>query len=55
LDILNWLTSGAPAARLIREELTVIVIPMYNPDGAEFVTAQRTEGQPGLRDAELQP
>lgn len=35
LQILDHLASGAPEARLIRERMTVIVIPMYNPDGAE--------------------
>ncbi len=35
LQILDYLTGGSPTARLIRENLTVIVIPMYNPDGAE--------------------
>ena len=44
LQVLDWLTSGDPAARFIREKLTVIVIPMYNPDGAEFVTASGLRG-----------
>lgn len=35
LQILKHLTSGDPDARRIREQLTVVVIPMYNPDGAE--------------------
>lgn len=35
LQVLKRLASGAPVAKLIREELTVLVIPMYNPDGAE--------------------
>lgn len=35
LHMLKYLTSGAPDAKLIRENLTVVVIPMYNPDGAE--------------------
>jgi hypothetical protein len=35
LQILDHLAGGSPAARLIREKLTVVVIPMYNPDGAE--------------------
>jgi len=35
LQILDQLASGSPAARRIRENLTVVVIPMYNPDGAE--------------------
>jgi hypothetical protein len=35
LQILDHLASGSPAARLIRQNLTVVVIPMYNPDGAE--------------------
>jgi hypothetical protein len=44
LAILKWLTSGHPDAKLIRENLTVIVIPMYNPDGAEFLTASGLRG-----------
>lgn len=35
LQMLDHLASGAPQARLIRDNLTVLVIPMYNPDGAE--------------------
>ncbi|MGH3116056.1 MAG: M14 family zinc carboxypeptidase [Streptomyces sp.] len=35
LQILGLLASGNPDAKQIREEMTVIVIPMYNPDGAE--------------------
>jgi murein tripeptide amidase MpaA len=35
LQILDYLTGGSPTARLIRDNLTVVVIPMYNPDGAE--------------------
>jgi hypothetical protein len=35
LQILDYLTGGSTTARLIRENLTVVVIPMYNPDGAE--------------------
>jgi hypothetical protein len=46
IRLLDWLRSGHPDARLIREELTVVVIPMYNPDGAEFVPAS---GIPGIR------
>ncbi|HEU4540438.1 MAG TPA: M14 family zinc carboxypeptidase [Jiangellaceae bacterium] len=42
LQILDHLTTGDPAAQLIRENLTVIVIPMYNPDGAEANIRQST-------------
>jgi hypothetical protein len=42
LQILDHLASGDPGARLIRERLTVIVIPMYNPDGAEANIRQST-------------
>lgn len=42
LQVLNHLASGSPAARTIRENLTVVVIPMYNPDGAEENIRQST-------------
>ena len=42
LQILNLLASGNPAAKLIRDKLTVVVIPMYNPDGAEANIRQST-------------
>jgi hypothetical protein len=42
LQILDHLASGSPTAKLIRESLTVIVIPMYNPDGAEANIRQST-------------
>ena len=41
-QILDHLASGDPQARLIREQLTVVVIPMYNPDGAEANIRQST-------------
>ena len=44
LQLLDWLRSGHPDARMIRDELTVIVIPMYNPDGAGFLTASGIRG-----------
>lgn len=42
LQILGHLASDSPVARLIREHLTVVVIPMYNPDGAEANIRQST-------------
>ena len=42
LQILDHLASGDPTARLIRDQLTVAVIPMYNPDGAEANIRQST-------------
>ena len=42
LQVLDHLGSGDPGARLIREQLTVVVIPMYNPDGAEANIRQST-------------
>ena len=42
LQILDHLASGDPQARLIRDQLTVVVIPMYNPDGAESNIRQST-------------
>ena len=43
LQILKYLaSSGSPDARRIRDRLTVIVIPMYNPDGATANIRQST-------------
>jgi hypothetical protein len=42
LQILDKLASGAQWARSIRENLTVVVVPMYNPDGAEANIRQST-------------
>jgi Zinc carboxypeptidase len=42
LQILDQLAGDSPAARLIRQNLTVVVIPMYNPDGAEANIRQST-------------
>ena len=43
LQILRFLgSSGGPEASLIRDRLTVIVIPMYNPDGATANIRQST-------------
>jgi hypothetical protein len=43
LQVLKYLAgSGSAEARLIREQLTVIVIPMYNPDGATANIRQST-------------
>ena len=42
LQILDLLDSGNPTAQLIRENLTVVVVPMYNPDGAEANIRQST-------------
>lgn len=43
LQILRYLgSSGSPEASLIRDRLTVIVIPMYNPDGATANIRQST-------------
>jgi len=43
LQILKYLaSSGSPEARQIRDALTVIVIPMYNPDGATANIRQST-------------
>jgi hypothetical protein len=43
LQILRYLaSSGSAEARAIRENLTVIVIPMYNPDGATANIRQST-------------
>jgi hypothetical protein len=42
LQILGYLAGGSPDARLIRERLTVVVIPLYNPDGAEANIRQST-------------
>jgi len=42
LQILDHLSDGSPAARMIRENLTVVVIPMDSPDGAETNIRQST-------------
>ncbi|MFI6263478.1 M14 family zinc carboxypeptidase [Micromonospora sp. NPDC051006] len=42
LQILKYLAGGSPEARAIREKLTVVVIPMYNPDGSEANIRQST-------------
>ncbi|HEX6075146.1 MAG TPA: M14 family zinc carboxypeptidase [Micromonosporaceae bacterium] len=42
LQILDSLGSPSPWAQRIRERLTIIVIPMYNPDGAEANIRQST-------------
>ena len=43
LQILRYLgSSGSAEARRIRDALTVIVIPMYNPDGATANIRQST-------------
>jgi Zinc carboxypeptidase len=43
LQILRYLgSSGSPEARRIRDALTVIVIPLYNPDGATANIRQST-------------
>jgi hypothetical protein len=43
LQILRYLgSSGSPEAQRIRDALTVIVIPMYNPDGATANIRQST-------------
>ncbi|MGH2750550.1 MAG: M14 family zinc carboxypeptidase [Actinomycetota bacterium] len=42
LDLLKWLASGNPDARMIRDNLTVVVVPLYNPDGAEANIRQST-------------
>ena len=43
LQVLRYLaSSGSPEAQRIREQLTVIVIPMYNPDGATANIRQST-------------
>lgn len=54
LQILGHLASGDPTARLIQENLTVVVIPMYNPDGAEANITGRLPAGPddsGLGDS----
>ena len=42
LQILDRLASDAPWAQEVRERLTVAVLPMYNPDGAEANIRQST-------------
>ena len=42
LQILKYLSTSSVAAERIREHLTVVVIPMYNPDGATANVRQST-------------
>ncbi len=42
LQILDHLASPSPWAQQIRERLTIVVIPFYNPDGAEANIRQST-------------
>ncbi|MGH2736533.1 MAG: M14 family zinc carboxypeptidase [Actinomycetota bacterium] len=42
LHMLKYLSGGSPDAKQIRDALTVVVIPMYNPDGAEANIRQST-------------
>jgi hypothetical protein len=42
LQVLAHLASGSPDAREVRDNLTVVVVPMYNPDGAEANIRQST-------------
>ena len=42
LQILKYLSGGSQDAQTIRENLTVIVVPMYNTDGAEENIRQST-------------
>jgi Zinc carboxypeptidase len=42
LQVLDRLAGNSPWARNVRENLTVVVLPMYNPDGAEENIRQST-------------
>jgi len=42
LQILQRLGGNSQEARMLRDELTVVVIPLYNPDGAEADTRRST-------------
>ncbi|MEU6642810.1 M14 family zinc carboxypeptidase [Saccharomonospora sp. NPDC046836] len=42
LQILDRLAGGSPWAKQVREQLTVVVIPMFNPDGSEANIRQST-------------
>jgi Zinc carboxypeptidase len=53
LQVLDYLASGAPEAQTIRQNLTVVVIPMYNPDGASG--ADTNEGRDLLRSPLCRP
>lgn len=54
-DILNWLsragTERDPLRDLIAERLTVVMVPMLNPDGAELFQRQNALGVDVNRDA----
>jgi Zinc carboxypeptidase len=54
-DLLAWMSSGAPAAPALRERLaaslTVVMVPMLNPDGAELFQRENAAGIDVNRDA----
>jgi predicted deacylase len=53
VDLIHWFTGpdGDPARDRIREELTVVMVPMLNPDGAELFQRRNAVGVDVNRDA----
>lgn len=52
LDLVAWLLdSGAPEARRVLDELTLLIVPMLNPDGAERYERRNAQGIDINRDA----
>lgn len=52
-DLINFLESGSPDALQILSEVTLCVIPILNPDGAELYTRENANGVDLNRDAQL--
>jgi hypothetical protein len=54
-DVIQWMGAADPAAREIRDrvarELTVVMVPMLNPDGAELFQRENAVGVDVNRDA----
>jgi hypothetical protein len=52
LDLVAWLlASDAPAAQRVLDELTLLIVPMLNPDGAERYERRNSQGIDINRDA----
>lgn len=52
-DMVNFLQSGAPIAKNIMENCTLMIVPMLNPDGARAYTRVNKNGIDLNRDAKM--